>query len=167
MGLFDIFKKKGKLQNQASDSTKSVKATVVPQENDPCARCKSTLSTNMMNKGNLNQNISWEIKDSVLYLSGKGILTKDDYLTITAPAPRYETITYNRVLPWAVCPCIRKDGYIGEGCPVENIPNYIKRIVVNGEISGLKEFLLNSEDWIGIKLQPAKEYFDLSDTNIF
>ena len=157
-----LFKKKVVARNPAANSTNSVKVTNIPQETDRCARCKSTLPANMMNKGNLNQNISWEIKDSVLYLSGKGVLTKDDYLTITAPAPRYETITYGRVLPWAVCPCIQEYKSIGEGCPVQNIPNRITKIIVNGEVSGLKDFLLNSNDWIaGIKLQPAKEYFDL------
>ena len=161
MGLFDKFRKKVESQNHFSDSTKSVTATAIPNETDRCIRCKSTLLTSSIHKGNLNQNISWEIKDSVLYLSGKGVLTKDDYLTITAPAPRYETITYRRVLPWSVCPRIREGKYIGEGCPVHNIPNYINRVIVNGEISDLKDFLLNSNDWIGVKLQPAKEYFDL------
>jgi len=156
MGFFDIFKKK-----QTSNSTKAVTATIVPQETDRCARCKNELSVNGINKGKLNQNISWEIKNSILYLSGNGVLTKDDYLTITAPAPRYETITYGKVLPWAVCPCIRECKHIGEGCPVQNIPNHIKKIVENGEIGGLEDFLLNSNDWIGVKLQPAKEYFDL------
>ena len=156
-----LFKKKVMARNSAANSTNSVKVTNIPQETDRCARCKSTLPANMMNEGNLNQNISWKIKDKILYLSGKGALTEDDYLTITAPAPRYETITYRRVLPWSVCPRIREGKYIGEGCPVQNIPNYIKRVVVNGEISGLKDFLLNSNDWIGVKLQPAKEYFDL------
>ena len=161
MRLFDKFKKKVESQNHFSASAESVTATVIPKETDRCIRCKSTLLTSSINKGNLNQNISWEIKDSVLYLSGKGVLTKDDYLTITAPAPRYETITYTKVLPWAVCPCIREYKSIGEGCPVQSIPNHIKRIIVNGEVSGLKDFLLNSNDWIGVKLQPAKEYFDL------
>lgn len=161
MGLFNLFKKKVVVQNPAADSTNSKKVTSIPQETDRCTRCKSTLPAKWMNKGNLNQNISWEIKGSTLYLSGKGALTKDDYLAITAPAPRYETITYSRVLPWAVCPRIREEKYIGEGCPVQNIPNHIEKIVVNGEIGGLEDFLLNSNDWIGVKLQPAKEYFDL------
>ena len=163
MSFFDLFKKK--TSNNATNvkpvaPIKPAKTKAVSQEIDRCARCKNTIPAQRLNAGILNEKISWQIKEKILYISGKGSLTKDDYLTITAPAPRYSTITYDRVLPWAVCPGIRETKYIGEGCPVNNIPNHIKKIVVIGEISGLKDFLLNSNDWIGVKLQSAKEYFD-------
>ncbi len=161
MRAFDLFIKKTAIQKNVANSVKTAKVTNVPQETDRCVRCRNSMPAHQINAGSINEHISWQIKGDILYLSGKGALTKDDYLTITAPAPRFETITYNRVLPWAVCPCIRETKYIGEGCPVNNIPNAVKKIVVNGEIAGLKDFLRNSNDWIGVKLQSAKEYFDL------
>lgn len=150
MGLFDAFKKK----KTAAQNAKAMQA-----KNERCDRCIKNIPANQINKGTLNETISWEIIDNTLYISGKGTLTQESYLAITAPAPRYETITYRRVLPWAVCPGIRESKYIAETCPVAGIPNYINRVVVIGEISGLKEFLLNSKDDIGVKLQSVEQYF--------
>ena len=158
MGFFDLFKKKSVVPNVVDNSAK---VTNIPQENARCVHCRNNMPEHRINAGSVNENISFQITDNILYLSGIGAFTKEDYLVITAQGPRYETITYNRVLPWAVCPGIRETKYIGEGCPVNNIPKHIKKIVINGEITGVEDFLRNSNDWIGVKLQSVKEYFDL------
>ena len=114
-----------------------------------CNRCISSIPADEVNKGKLNENISWEIIDGTVYISGKGPLTQDDYIVISAPAPGGSTITYRRVLPWAVCPGIRKSKIIGETCPVYGISNYVKGVVVRGEVAGVDEFLRNSNNRIG------------------
>ena len=130
-----------------------------------CERCLNDLSESQVNQGQLNESISWKIVDNILYLSGNGTLTQESYLVITAPAPRYETESYSRVLPWAVCPRIRMSKYISEGCPVNGIPTHIEKFVVEGEIDGLENFLLGANNYIGVQLQSAKEYYSPTDTN--
>ena len=132
-----------------------------------CERCLNGLPESQVDQGQLNENISWKIVDNILYLSGEGALTQEDYLVITAPAPRYETVTYTHVLPWAVSYGIRKSKYISEGCPVSEIPTHIKGLVVDGEIEGLEDFLLGANNDIGIRLQSAKEYLCPQDTMTF
>lgn len=125
---------------------------------ESCARCFDNIPAEQRKSGKLSDHITWKIEKSILYIQGYGTLTRDDYLTITAPAPRYEIETYDRVLPWAVCDGIRRSKYISEGCPVNGIPTHIERVVVDSEIEGLKEFLLNANDYVGVQLQSPDEY---------
>ena len=119
-----------------------------------------------MTQGKCNHSISWKLENGILTLTGSGALTASDYLRLEVPTRGGDTLTLH-VLPWSVSEGLRSAGRIGEGTPCGSIPaQSVDRIVINGQITGLREFLSGASiSHSYLNLQPTSQLLEtLSQT---